>query len=89
MSLNKNEKQALVEKFRLKEGDTGSAEIQVAILTKEIEKLNVHLKMHKHDFHSRRGLLQKVGHRRHLMNYLRNKDVERYRKLIKERGLRR
>ncbi len=89
MSLNKNEKQALVEKFRLKEGDTGSAEIQVAILTKEIEKLNVHLKMHKHDFHSRRGLLQKVGHRRHLMNYLKNKDVERYRKLIKELGLRR
>ncbi len=89
MSLNKNEKQALVEKFRLKEGDTGSTEIQVAILTKEIEKLNVHLKMHKHDFHSRRGLLQKVGHRRHLMNYLKNKDVERYRKLIKELGLRR
>ncbi len=89
MSLNKNEKQALVEKFRLKEGDTGSAEIQIAILTKEIEKLNVHLRTHKHDFHSRRGLLQKVGHRRHLMNYLRNKDVERYRKLIKELGLRR
>ncbi len=89
MSLNKNEKQALVEKFRLKEGDTGSPEIQVAILTKEIEKLNGHLKMHKQDFHSRRGLLQKVGHRRHLMNYLKNKDVERYRKLIKELGLRR
>ena len=89
MSLPKEEKQALVEKFRIKEGDTGSPEVQVAILTKEIEKLNQHLKTHKHDFHSRRGLLQKVGHRRNLMNYLKDKDVERYRKLIKELGLRR
>ncbi len=89
MSISKAEKQALVEKFRLKEGDTGSPEVQIAILTKEIENLNAHLKVHKHDFHSRRGLLQKVGHRRHLLTYLKNKDVERYSKLIKELGLRR
>ncbi len=87
--LSKEEKQKLVETYRVKEGDTGSPEVQIAILTKEIESLNQHLKQHKHDFHSRRGLLMKVGRRRHLMNYLRKQDIERYRALIKQLGLRR
>jgi len=89
MSLPKEEKQQIIESYRIKEGDTGSPEVQIAILTKEIIKLNEHLKMHKQDHHSRRGLLQKVGRRRHLMNYLRDKDIERYRALIKKLGLRR
>ncbi len=89
MSLPKEEKQQIIESYRIKEGDTGSPEVQIAILTKEISKLNEHLKMHKQDHHSRRGLLQKVGRRRHLMNYLRDNDIERYRALIKKLGLRR
>ncbi len=89
MAITKEQKQALVEKYRIKEGDTGSPEVQVAILTKEIENLNKHLKVHKHDHHSRRGLLQKVGQRRHLMRYLAAKDVDRYRALVKSLGLRR
>ena len=89
MALTKEEKQALVEKYRLKEGDTGSPEIQIAILTQEIRELNEHLKVHKHDHHSRRGLLKKVGHRRNLMKYLMKKDLSRYQELIKSLGLRR
>lgn len=89
MSITKAEKQALVEKYRIKEGDTGSPEVQIAILTHEIKNLNEHLKLHKHDHHSRRGLLQKVGQRRHLMRYLAKQDVDRYRALIKSLGLRR
>ncbi len=89
MALSKEEKQKIVEAYRLKEGDTGSPEVQIAVLTKEIESLNAHLKTHKQDHHSRRGLLLKVGRRRHLMNYLRENDVERYRSLIKRLGLRR
>ena len=89
MALTKQEKQALVEEFRLKEGDTGSPEVQVAILTKEIRELNEHLKIHKHDHHSRRGLMKKVGQRRNLMKYLAKKDVERYQTLVKKLGLRR
>ncbi len=87
--LSKEQKQKLVEEYRVKEGDTGSPEVQIAILTKEIESLNQHLKTHKHDHHSRRGLLMKVGRRRHLMKYLMSQDVERYRTLIKRLGLRR
>ncbi len=87
--LSKEDKKALVEQFRTKEGDTGSPEVQIAILTREIEYLNTHLKEHKHDFHSRRGLLMKVGQRRRLLNYLAKKDVERYQKLIKALKLRR
>ena len=89
MALSKEKKQALVEEYRIKDGDTGSPEVQIAILTHEILDLNEHLKTHKHDYHSRRGLLMKVGHRRNLMKYLAKKDVERYQKLIKRLGLRR
>jgi small subunit ribosomal protein S15 len=89
MALTKEEKQLIVETYRQKDGDTGSPEIQIALLTKEINDLNGHLKTHKHDFHSRRGLMQKVGHRRNLMKYLAKKDVERYQTLIKKLGLRR
>lgn len=88
MALSKEEKAKLVKKFAKKEGDTGSAEVQIAILTKEISELTQHLKEHKHDFHSRRGLLKKVGHRRSLLNYLMKKDVTRYREIVKQLGLR-
>ena len=88
MALTKDEKQKIVKKYARKEGDTGSAEVQIAILTKEISELTEHLKEHKHDFHSRRGLLMKVGHRRSLLNYLMKKDVTRYREIVKKLGLR-
>ncbi len=89
MALTKEQKQEIVAEYRVKEGDTGSPEVQIAILTREINDLNGHLKEHKHDHHSRRGLLKKVGHRRNLMKYLAKKDVERYQTLIKKLGLRR
>ena len=89
MAISKEVKQAIVKEYQIKDNDTGSPEVQVAILTKEIEELNDHLKIHKHDHHSRRGLLMKVGHRRNLLKYLAKKDVERYRSLIKRLGLRR
>ncbi len=88
MALNVDEKQKTIKKFARNEGDTGSVEVQVAILTKEINQLTEHLKEHKHDFHSKRGLLVKVGKRRNLLNYLFKKDVVRYRELIKELNLR-
>ena len=88
MALSKDEKAQIVKKYATKEGDTGSAEVQIAILTKEISELTEHLKTHKHDFHSRRGLLKKVGHRRSLLNYLMKKDVTRYREIVKQLGLR-
>lgn len=88
MALSKEEKAKLVKKYAKKDGDTGSAEVQIAILTKEISELTQHLKEHKHDFHSRRGLLKKVGHRRSLLNYLMKKDVTRYREIVKQLGLR-
>lgn len=89
MALSKEAKQAIVAEYATKPGDTGSPEVQVAILTREINELNDHLKEHKHDHHSRRGLLKKVGRRRNLLKYLAAKDVERYRTLIKRLGLRR
>ncbi len=89
MALSSEAKKAIVEEFRVKEGDTGSTEVQVALLTKEITELNDHLLIHFHDHHSRRGLLKKVGHRRNLLKYLAKKDVQRYRDLIKKLGLRR
>lgn len=89
MALVAEEKKNLIDKFKLHEGDTGSPEVQIAILTNKINYLTEHLKVHKKDHHSRRGLLQMVGHRRGLLNYLRDKDIERYRKLISELGLRR
>lgn len=88
MSLLKEEKQKIVKKFAVKEGDTGSPEVQIAILTTRIKELTEHLKIHSHDFHSERGLLKMVGQRRSLLNYLLKTDVARYRKLIKELGLR-
>ncbi|MFA5409932.1 MAG: 30S ribosomal protein S15 [Bacilli bacterium] len=88
MALKKEDKQALIQKFAVKEGDTGSVEVQVAILTQEINQLTDHLKKHIHDFHSKRGLLKKVGTRHSLLNYLAKNDVKRYRKLIKELKIR-
>ncbi len=88
MALTKDVKSEIIKKYARSEGDTGSAEVQIAILTKEISDLTEHLKVHSHDFHSRRGLLKKVGQRRSLLNYLLKEDVARYRELIKSLGLR-
>ena len=88
MALTKELKQEIVKKYARNEKDTGSAEVQVAILTEEIKQLTEHLKEHKHDYHSRRGLLKKVGQRRSLLNYLLKEDVTRYRELVKNLGLR-
>lgn len=88
MSLTADEKKSIIEKYQLHEGDTGSPEVQVAILTERINYLTEHLKTHKRDNHSRRGLLKMVGKRRALLDYLRDSDIERYRALIEELGLR-
>ena len=82
-------KKELIEKFKLHEGDTGSPEVQVALLTHRITYLTDHLKIHKKDHHSRRGLLKLVGRRRRLLNYVKSKDVNRYRTIIGNLGLRR
>ncbi len=89
MALSKERTREVVTEFGLKEGDTGSPEIQVALLTEEINLLNEHLKLHKHDYHSRRGLLMKVGKRRSMLDYLKKTSIERYAALIKKLGLRR
>ena len=86
--LAKELKQQIVAEFKINEKDTGSPEVQVAILTKEIEVLNAHLNVHIHDFHSRRGLFQKGGQRKSLLNYLKNKDLARYHALISKLNLR-
>ena len=86
--ISKEQKQQIIKEYQLKEGDTGSPEVQVAILTYRINDLNEHLKVHNQDFHSRRGLLKKVGHRRSLLNYLLKHDVAKYREVIKELNLR-
>lgn len=88
MALTKAQKEDIVKKYARTEGDTGSPEVQIAILTQEINELTEHLKEHTHDYHSRRGLLKKVGRRRSLLNYLLKNDVTRYRTIIKELGLR-
>ena len=88
MALTKEVKAELVKKYGKSANDTGSAEVQIAILTEEIKELTDHLKTHIHDFHSRRGLLRKVGQRRSLLNYLVKEDVTRYRKIVKDLGLR-
>ncbi|MCL6450853.1 MAG: 30S ribosomal protein S15 [Acetobacteraceae bacterium] len=88
MSLEPERKRAIIEKFKLHENDTGSPEVQIAILTERINELTEHLKEHKKDHHSRRGLLKMVGQRRGLLNYLRGTDVERYRRVVDELGLR-
>jgi small subunit ribosomal protein S15 len=84
-----DDKQQIIERFARNEGDTGSPEVQVALMTQRISHLTEHLKEHKHDHHSRRGLLMLVGQRRRLLNYLKDKDIERYRSLIAELELRR
>ncbi|RPF55948.1 30S ribosomal protein S15 [Aquisalibacillus elongatus] len=89
MAISQERKQALINEFKTHENDTGSPEVQVAILTEQINTLNEHLREHKKDHHSRRGLMKMVGRRRHLLNYLRNKDVQRYRDLVNKLGLRR
>ena len=86
--IEREEKQKLIEEYKLHGADTGSPEVQVAILTHRIRSLTEHLKTHKRDFHSRRGLLMMVGQRRGLLNYLRDTDIERYRKIIGDLGLR-
>jgi small subunit ribosomal protein S15 len=86
--ITKEIKDQIIKEYQLKEGDTGSPEVQVAVLTYRINDLNEHLKVHKKDHHSRRGLLKMVGQRRNLLAYLRDKDVERYRSLIARLGLR-
>ena len=86
--LRKEEKQSIMQEFATHEGDTGSPEVQIAVLSKRINDLTEHLKEHKKDHHSRRGLLKMVGHRRNLLNYLMNKDIERYRAIIKKLGIR-
>lgn len=81
-------KQEIIEKYALHEGDTGSPEVQIALLTERINHLNEHLKLHKKDHHSRRGLLKMVGQRRGLLNYLKEKDIERYRVILASLNLR-
>ena len=87
--LDKESKAEIIEKFKIHDGDTGSPEVQIAILSNRIDYMTAHLKIHKQDHHSRRGLLKMVGHRRSLLNYLKKTDIDRYRKLIQELGLRR
>jgi len=89
MALSKEQIKKIVDEYQIKEGDTGSVEVQVALLTEEINILIEHLKIHKHDHHSRRGLLMKVGKRRSLLNYLKGKSLDRYADLIKRLKLRR
>ena len=86
--ITKEKKEAIIREFARTEGDTGSPEVQVAILTARINELTEHMKVHKKDFHSNRGLLKMVGQRRSLLAYLKNKDIERYRTLIQRLGLR-
>ena len=88
MALSKERKAEIVKKYGKTANDTGSIEVQIAVLTDEINALTEHLKEHTHDFHSRRGLLKKVGQRRSLLNYLINTDVTRYREIVKSLGLR-
>ncbi len=84
----KDKKTELIKEYGLHEGDTGSPEVQIAVLTTRINELNAHLKENKNDHHSRRGLLKMVGHRRNLLAYLQKKDIERYRAIIAKLGLR-
>jgi small subunit ribosomal protein S15 len=88
MALTREVKEKIVKKYARDKNDTGSPEIQIAILTEEIKLLTEHMKEHKHDYHSKRGLLKKVGQRRGMLNYLAKKDVNRYREIVKSLGLR-
>ncbi len=84
----KEQKQQIMKEFAIHEGDTGSPEVQIAVLTNRINELNAHLKIHAKDHHSRRGLMKMVGHRRNLLAYLQKNDIERYRAIVKRLGLR-
>ena len=86
--MTKEEKAKIIKEFAKNEKDCGSTEVQIAILTKEINDLTEHLKVHIHDYHSRRGLLKKVGQRRNMLQYLAKKDVAKYREVIQKLGLR-
>lgn len=86
--MTQEEKQAIIQEYALKEGDTGSPEVQIAVLTKRINDLTEHLKTHKKDHHSRRGLFKMIGNRRSLLNYLIKVDIERYRSIIEKLGIR-
>ena len=88
MALTKAEKAKIIKEFAKDEKDTGSAEVQIEILTHEINQLTDHLKVHIHDYHSRRGLLMKVGQRRNMLQYLAKKDIQSYRNVIKKLGIR-
>ena len=88
MTLTQDEKQNIIEEYARHEGDTGSPEVQIALLTEEINNLNAHLKIHKHDFHSKRGLFQKIGRRRRLLKHLHSEDLKRYSELLEKLGLR-
>ncbi|UII57457.1 30S ribosomal protein S15 [Cytobacillus spongiae] len=89
MAITQERKNELINEYKIHENDTGSPEVQIAVLTEQINNLNEHLRTHKKDHHSRRGLLKMVGKRRNLQTYLRNKDIQRYRELITKLGLRR
>jgi len=88
VTLTKEVKQSIINEYKIHENDTGSPEVQIAILTKRINQLTEHLKQHKKDYHSRRGLLKMVGKRRALLNYLKEKDLDRYKNLIEKLELR-
>ena len=88
MGLKPEAKTAIMAEFKLHESDTGSPEVQVALLTQRIKDITEHLKIHKKDYHTRRGLLKMIGRRKRLLDYVTKKDVERYRRLIKALGLR-
>jgi len=89
MALTQAKKTEVIKEFATKEGDTGSPEVQIAVLSAQIDELNEHLQKHIHDFHSRRGLYMMIGQRRRLLSYLRKSNVERYQTLIQKLGLRR
>ena len=88
MALSPEKKREIIEKYRINENDTGSSEVQIALLTERINQLTEHLKVHKKDHHSRRGLLKMVGQRRALLNYLRDRSFERYKDIVEKLNLR-
>ena len=89
LAISQEKNNEIMKKYARHDGDTGSAEVQIAVLTADINELNDHIKAHKKDYASYRGLMKKIGHRRNLLAYLRNTDVQRYRELVKSLGLRR
>lgn len=88
VALAREKKQSIISEYRRHERDTGSPEVQIALLTQRIAELTEHLRQHRHDYHSRRGLLKMVGHRRNLLRYLKETDIERYRALVEKLGIR-